>query len=222
MTAKLKAADWQTTPWCGGELLEQLAHDRPYPPFRDLSGSGTVDIRAAMVRLDQLLPPDRSVVTDVGRFAATAWRYLRAAHPSRFAHTANFASIGLGLGNAIGAAFAHPATPTVCVAGDGGFMMNLSEFATAVRNQLPLVVIVVNDGAYGAEYDKLRSHGFDPALCFSQWPDLADVSRAMGGRGITVRTLADLDAITGALTAPVAGPLLVDVRMDPGLDIDLE
>lgn len=222
MTAQLNAVGWQATPWCGEELAEQLARDRPYPPFRDRSGRDTVDIRTAMVRLDQLLPRERSVVTDVGRFAATAWRYLHAAHPSRFAHTANFASIGLGLGNAIGAAFAHPSTTTVCVAGDGGFMMNVSEFATAVRNQLPLVVIVVNDGAYGAEYAKLRSHGFDPALCFSEWPDLAGVSRAMGGRGITVRTLADLDDATGALTAPADGPLLVDVRMDPGLDIDFE
>jgi thiamine pyrophosphate-dependent acetolactate synthase large subunit-like protein len=177
-----------------------------------------VDLRTVMVRIDEMLPPERSVVTDAGRFLLGPWRYLHVADPQCFVHTTNFASIGLGMGTAIGASVARPGQVTVAVTGDGGFMMHMAEFSTAVRYQLPLVVVVLNDSAYGAEYTGLKHYGFDPGLSFIDWPDFAPVAQALGGRGMTVRTLSDLDALAG-LIEDRGGPILVDVKVDPAVDI---
>ena len=200
------------------DLVERLASASPRDEFEDASGADTVDLRTAMVRLDELLPLNRSVVTDAGRFLLGPWRYLHVSDPLCFVHTTNFASIGLGLATAIGASAARPNQPTVAVVGDGGFMMHLGEFTTAVRHCLPLVVVVLNDGSYGAEYTALKHYGFDPGLSLIDWPDFAPVAEAMGGRGATVRTLEDLEALAEVLSEP-AGPLLVDVKVDPAVDI---
>ena len=109
-----------------------------------------------MARLNELLPADRVVVTDGGRFMGEAWRTIKAAGPASFLPAINFASIGLGLSHAIGASFAAPGRPTVLIVGDGGFMHGgLVEFNTAVRYGRDLIVVVCNDGAYGAEHIKL-------------------------------------------------------------------
>jgi acetolactate synthase I/II/III large subunit len=71
-------------------------------------------------------------------------------------------------------------------------MMGIVEFSTAVRHRLPLMMVVVNDGGYGAERTKLSAYGVDPRHALIAWPDLADADRALGGYGVTVRTLADL------------------------------
>lgn len=202
----------------GQDLAERLAAASPRDEFVDRSDGNTLDLRTAMVVLDEVLPADRSVVTDAGRFLLGPWKYLHVNDPMRFVHTTNFASIGLGIGNAIGAAVAHPESLTVAVVGDGGFMMHLGEFSTAARSKLPLLVVVLNDGSYGAEYTALKLYGMDPDYSLIAWPDLAPVAEGLGGRGVTVRSVEQLtEAVqdAGALT----GPLLLDVKVDPGVDI---
>jgi thiamine pyrophosphate-dependent acetolactate synthase large subunit-like protein len=199
-------------------LAARLASASPRDEFKDRSGEGTLDLRTAMVALDELLPVDRSVVTDAGRFLLGPWKFLHVNDPMRFVHTTNFASIGLGLGNAIGAAVAHPRQLTVAVVGDGGFMMHLGEFSTAARNELPLLVVVLNDGSYGAEYTALKLYGMDPDYSLISWPDLAPVATALGGRGITVRSVDQLtEAVSGIES--LSRPLLLDVKVDPSVDI---
>ena len=110
------------------DLVARLEAAFPRDQFEDHSDGTTLDLRTAMVVLDEQLPVDRTVVTDAGRFLLGPWKYLHVNDSMRFVHTTNFASIGLGLGNAIGAAVAHPEELTVAVVGDGGFMMHLGEF----------------------------------------------------------------------------------------------
>lgn len=200
------------------ELVERLAAASPLDEFEDRSDDGTVDPRTFMVRLDEMLPAGRTVVTDAGRFLLAPWRYLHVSDPCHFVHTTNFASIGLGLGMAIGASMARPDELTVAVTGDGGFMMHMAEFSTAVRYRLPIVVVVLNDGAYGAEYTALKHYGLDPELSLIEWPDFAPVAEALGGRGTTVRTLADLGGLA-ELIEDRTGPLLVDAKVNPAVDI---
>ncbi|MDQ6522828.1 thiamine pyrophosphate-binding protein [Nocardioides sp. LHD-245] len=203
-----------------GDLAELLALEAARP-VASADGPETMDPRTVMRRLDQLLPPDRVVVTDTGRFVYAPWRLLSVRSPQDFTHTCNFASIGLGLGTALGAAVASE-RPTVAVVGDGGGVMNLVELATAVRLGLPLLVVVCNDGAYGMEYRHLRLDGDDPTPARCTWPDFAEVARALGARSATVRTGDDLDAVgpwLASLGADGAGPLLLDVRCDPDVDV---
>ncbi|GGR09620.1 thiamine pyrophosphate-binding protein [Streptomyces netropsis] len=201
------------------ERIEKaMAAYSPQEDFADLSGPDTVDIRSAMIRLDRVLPERRTVVSDIGRFDVGVWPYLRVADPLHFTVMGAFGSIGLGLAGAIGAAMAGEDRPVVATVGDGGFMMHLAELTTAVRQKLPIVVLVLNDGAYGAEHYKLKNHGYDPAHSAFAWPDLADLATVMGARALTVRKAEEIDAV-GELVPTLDGPLLVDVRLDPDVNL---
>lgn len=193
-----------------------LGHD-PRSEFTDRSTNSTLDPRTAMILLDRFLPRERVVVSDVGRFVPSPWRYLHVPHARQFAQTGSYASIGLGISTAIGAAAATPGTLTVGVAGDGGAMMGLIELSTAVRHQIPLVVVVINDRAYGAEYSKFESAGIDPRNSFIAWPELADVARSLGCDGYTVRDAAGLEDAVRGIGVPER-PVLIDIRVDPAVD----
>jgi thiamine pyrophosphate-dependent acetolactate synthase large subunit-like protein len=217
MIEELRAAGVSSTGARDSQLECELSAASSFDDFTDCSSAETVDPRTAMARIDEILPTERVVVTDGGRFVRAAWRFLHVTDPSCFVTTIHFGSIGLGLSAAIGAAAARPEVPTIAVLGDGGFMMNMAEFATAVSNHMRLVVVIVNDGAYGQEYRKLLDYGIDPTYSLNNWPEFAVVAEAMGGRGLTVRSLEQLDVLA-ELLPELEGPLLVDLKVDPALD----
>lgn len=185
--------------------------------FVDQSTQTTIDRRTALQRIDRAIPSDRALVFDGGRFVFGSYGLLTAHEPAGFIHTVNFASIGLGMGNAIGAYFARPDRPVLAVLGDGGFMLGgLNEFNTAVRHGVDAVVIVLNDGAYGAEYDQFKKMDMDPAMSVFAWPDLGPLADALGGQGFTVRNLAELDAALDVIPNRDR-PVLIDIKIDPDI-----
>jgi thiamine pyrophosphate-dependent acetolactate synthase large subunit-like protein len=201
-------------------LARELREWSPSSDFKDQSSADTVDLRAAMITLDQVVPERRNLVADGGRFVMTPWRYVHVDDPLGFVHSVNFGSIGLGLGTAIGVAAARPDRVTVVVLGDGGFMQGMTELRTAVNERLPLIMVIANDGAYGAEWRKLKSYGLDPGFSRTNWCDLAGLAEACGARGYTVRTVEDLEKLKPVF-ADLTGPVLVDVRIDPAIEFDL-
>lgn len=217
MTERLRAAGFVPGSFRTGQLGAGTSARRPRDDFRDRSTRTTLDMRTALIALEEMLPPDKVVVTDGGRFMVPAWRYLHVADPRDFVHTVGFGSIGLGTAAAIGAAVAAPGRLTVGVAGDGGGMMGLIEFSTAVRHRVPFVLVILDDGAYGTEYGKLERHGYDPTSCYVEWPEFAAVATALGGTGVTVRTIEELRATAPLLAGPTT-PLLIDVKADPTVD----
>ncbi|MFE7243002.1 thiamine pyrophosphate-binding protein [Streptomyces sp. NPDC057580] len=200
------------------KVQQRLREHRIADDFQDRTADDTVDVRTAMSRLDEVLPDKRVLVSDIGRFVVGTWPYLHVARPQDFASMGGFGSIGLGLAGAVGAAVARPGDLTVAVIGDGGFMMNMAEFTTAVREKLPLLVVVLNDGAYGAEHYKLIHYGVDPDHSLNAWPELVPLAKAMGARGMTVRKLEELDALRD-IVAELDGPFLVDVKLDPHVNV---
>lgn len=132
-----------------------------------------------------------------------------------FCFTQAYQSIGLGLYTAIGAALAQPNRLPVLGTGDGGFLMSIAELDTAVRLGLPLVVIVYNDSAYGAEVHHFTDGGHD-TVTFPD-TDIASVARGFGAEGVTVRSIDDLDAvrtwIDGYRKAGSARPLVIDAKI---------
>ncbi len=185
--------------------------------FVDRSTDTTVDLRSAAVRLEQMLPANRTIATDAGRFIYQTLPYLSLPEAGCFAGGLAFGSIGLGMGLAIGAGVGRPDRPVVGLFGDGGFMLGgLTEFSTAVREGIDLIAVVANDSSYGAEHVQLHRKGLDPSLSMFEWPDLASVAESLGGRGITVHDLADLEAVREAI-ATRDRPLLIDLRADPAV-----
>ncbi len=196
------------------ELKDKLASSEPERGGCADYENGTVDFRWALQRLNQSLPLDRVLVTDVGRFMFLAWTLVDACDPQSFLTTVNFSSIGLGLSHAIGASFAAQGRPTVLMVGDGGFMNGgLTEFNTAVRHKADLVVILCNDGSYGAEHFKFRGRQMNPANIMFDWPDFAPIAIALGGHGVTVRTQKDFELAEQAI-ARRDRPLLIDLKLD--------
>ncbi|MBE8525009.1 thiamine pyrophosphate-binding protein [Amycolatopsis sp. H6(2020)] len=177
----------------------------------DLSGDGRIDPRTLSRLLDELLPSERIVSIDSGNFMGYPSAYLSVPDEQGFCFTQAFQSIGLGLGTAIGAALARPDRLPVLGTGDGGFHMALSELDTAVRLGLPLVVIVYNDAAYGAEIH----HFGDADLTTVRFPDsdLAAIARGFGCTGITVRSAADLSPVHDWLAGPRSHPLVIDAKI---------
>ncbi|TSD53772.1 thiamine pyrophosphate-binding protein [Aeromicrobium piscarium] len=208
MVELLAEAGIQREDWHAGVPAPSAAA----PP---VAARGTVDAGAALDLLNRLLPAERLVVTDTGRFVYTAWRRLGVAHPSSFVHTLNFASIGLGVATGIGASAAHPDRLTVVVAGDGGGMMGLGELTTAVRERLPLLIVIVDDGSYGMEHHALRQAGLDTDYARTSWPSFADVARGYGAEAHTITDLDQLRDVLEHLPAVPAGPVLIDLVVDP-------
>jgi thiamine pyrophosphate-dependent acetolactate synthase large subunit-like protein len=91
-------------------------------------------------------------------------------------------------------------------------MMHLAEFETAVRYGVPVLVVVMNDEALGAELHKSVADGLDPALTRISTPDLGAVGVALGGRGALVRSIDELRAAVSDFVAE-PGPMLLDVRI---------
>ncbi len=200
------------------ELATRLAEFDPYATFTDLSRQGAVDPRTFTLRLDEILPDDRTVVVDAGRFMLQALT-LPVPDPLSLITSHGFGAIGLGMSNAIGAAIARPSCPTVLMAGDGGFMMGgLTEFHTAVEHNLDLIVVVYNDGSYGAEHIQLYRKNMDTKASLHHWPDLPAVMSSLGARSVQVASLDQLDLVAEAVEAREPGqPIFIEVVLDPDM-----
>ncbi|WP_037579002.1 thiamine pyrophosphate-binding protein [Phaeacidiphilus oryzae] len=183
---------------------------------QDISTADRIDPRTLSQELDQLLPAERLVSIDSGNFMGYPSAYLSVPDEYGFCFTQAFQSIGLGLATGIGAALARPDRLPVAALGDGGFLMSVSELETAARLGLPLLVVVYDDAAYGAEV-----HHFGPGtepppdLGAVRFPDrdLAAIGRGFGCEGVTVRQVSDLKAVSAWLEGPRRTPLVVDAKI---------
>ena len=187
----------------------------------DLSGGGRIDPRVLSRELDTILPADRIVSIDSGNFMGYPSTYLKVPDEFGFCFTQAFQSIGLGLSTAIGAALARPDRLPVLGAGDGGFLMGISELETAVRLGVPLVCIIYNDAGYGAEVHHFGA-GADggPAvepvdLSTVTFPDtdIAAIARGFGADAVTVRSVADLEEVRGWVRKRPSRPLVIDAKI---------
>jgi thiamine pyrophosphate-dependent acetolactate synthase large subunit-like protein len=190
-----------------------VREDRRRLDFTEESVPHGIDPRRLLRELDAILPADRALVLDAGAFIGFASRYLSVSHPSRFTFCLDFAAIGLGHGTALGTALARPDTTTVLCIGDGGLMMTLGELETAVRRQVPLVVIVLDDGAYGAERHYLDLMGIDHAESQFGLVPFARLAETLGMPSTTVRTADDL-ALARSLLATGRRPVLIDCKIN--------
>jgi acetolactate synthase-1/2/3 large subunit len=182
-------------------------------PYDDQTGAGRIDPRTLSIALDDLLPPQRTVVIDSGNFMGYPSMFLGVPDAAGFCFTQAYQSIGLGLSSALGAAVARPDRLTVAAIGDGGFLMSVAELATAARLALPLAVVVYNDAAYGAEVHHFGPHGHPLDTVTFPDTDLAAIARGFGCAGATVRSIDDLGAVRDWLAGPRARPLVIDAKV---------
>ena len=146
-------------------LRERIAREVRWRdvPFKDESDGERVDPRTLSIALDDMLPAERVVAVDSGNFMGYPSMYLSVPDADAFCFTQAYQSVGLGLASAIGAAVAAPQRLPVAALGDGGALMGISELETAVRLGLPMVIVVYDDEAYGAEVHHFGPDGLSAA-----------------------------------------------------------
>jgi thiamine pyrophosphate-dependent acetolactate synthase large subunit-like protein len=182
----------------------------------DGDGGRRIDPRTITIALDDLLPAERMVAVDSGNFMGYPSMFLSVPDARAFCFTQAYQSVGLGLASAIGAALAQPDRLPVAALGDGGALMGVSELETVVRLRLPMVIVVYDDEAYGAEV-----HHFGPgghALDTVRFPpaDIAAIGRGFGCAGVTIRGPQDLAPVREWLAGPRDRPLVIDAKVTSG------
>ncbi|WP_158803440.1 thiamine pyrophosphate-binding protein [Acidisoma sp. L85] len=155
---------------------------------------GSVQYGEVMVWLRDRLPPDAIVTNGAGNYTIWVQRFLRfRSFGSQLAPISG--SMGYGLPAAVGAKRIQPGRMVVCFAGDGCFLMNGQEFATAVQYDLPIIVIVVDNGMYGTiRMHQERHYPGRVSGTDLRNPDFAGYARAFGGHGEKVERTEDFEA----------------------------
>lgn len=202
--------------WRTDAVAARFLRDRRPEPTSPAAAPSTIHPETLSAELEAMLPGERTVVVDGGHFLGWPVTGWSVPDPQGFVFTSSgFQSIGLGLAAAVGAHIARPGRLTLLAAGDGGFLMSVSELETLARLRLPILVVVYNDAAYGAEVHHFNTDSGD-GLDLVRFPDtdIAALARGAGAGGVTVRQAPDL-AVVAAWLAKPDGPLIVDAKIDP-------
>lgn len=152
---------------------------------------GLLDPREVIASLEKTLPEDWELVNSGGH---CSWFFAQMpSRPNeRFLTIREFGAIGNGTSFAMGVAAARPDKTVVLFDGDGSFVMHIQELETIKRHGLNILIVLLNDGAYGSEIHKLRSEGFpDTGSVFGR-PDFAAIARGFGIEGKTFTSLNEL------------------------------
>jgi len=113
----------------------------------------------------------------------------------------------------LGAAVARPDRLTVAALGDGGFLMSAAELATAARLGAPLLVVVYNDAAYGAEVHHFGPDGYPLSTVTFPETDLAAIAEGYGCAGATLRATDQLALVRDWLAGPKDRPMVLDAKV---------
>lgn len=193
----------------------RIAEESPFVDREFADIPGTMDPRELIEALDPILPADRVVLHGAGHFLNWVLDGITIPDPGDFIWPGvNFGAIGIGFPIGLGAAAARDDRTPLLFCGDGGLMMSISEIETAVRNDIPAIIVVFNDEALGAEYRLLEAmDGYTDAAAIEA-PDFGDVAESFGAEGHTVRSLDDLESIQDRIDSKPDGPVVVDCKVN--------
>jgi acetolactate synthase-1/2/3 large subunit len=175
---------------------------------------GAVNLGAIMVWLRNELPAEAIICNGAGNFSGWIHRFYRF---RKFAtHAApTSGSMGYGVPAAVAMKLLEPRRPVLCVAGDGDFLMSGQEFATAVQYDLPIIVVVADNGMYGTiRMHQEREYPGRIVATALRNPDFAAYAKAFGGFGATVEKTADFAAAYAAAVKS-GQPAIIHLKLDP-------
>ena len=189
---KLRLADVQR---------EKLAWRAELANWPSPNKKGQIGPRQALAALGRAMPKNAMVATDIGNVCSVANSYLNFDAAPSFLAAMSFGNCGYAYPAAIGAKVGRPDRPAIAYVGDGAWGMSLAEVMTCVRENIPAIAVVFNNGQWGAEkknqIDYFESRYLGTNL---KNPNFADVAEAMGANGITVEHVDEVgDALRGAV-----------------------
>jgi acetolactate synthase-1/2/3 large subunit len=210
--------------WLGHVIEYQDRYPLTYPPT-GLSGP-------YMIEKIYEKASDAIVVTEVGQHQMWAAQYFRYKEPRTLITSGGLGTMGFGLGAAIGAQCANPDKTVINIAGDGCLRMNMNELATAARQKLPIIEIIVNNHVLGMvrQWQTLFYEQHYSATVLDDGVDYVKLSEAMGATATRVTTREEFNAaFARALESKT--PFVIDAIIDsddkvwpmvaPGTAIDM-
>ena len=198
----------------------QLQEWRSLYPYRYRRREGILKPQTVVERLRDLAAArDEETVwtTGVGQHQMWAMQYLACERPRTFITSGGLGTMGYGLPAAVGAKAARPDARVICIDGDGCFQMTCQELATAALEQLPIVVVIINNGWLGMvrQWQELfYAERYAETHLTKQVPDYAQLAEALGAAGFMVDSDDDLDATLEA-AFDCGRTAVVDARVDP-------
>jgi acetolactate synthase-1/2/3 large subunit len=214
LTRVIEPQTGRTEPW-----LRQIADWRDQFPLRYRQDDSVLKPQRVLQMLQELSAgrDDMIWTTGVGQHQMWAMQYIECERPRTFITSGGLGTMGYGIPAAVGAKAARPDATVVCVDGDGCFQMTQQELATAVLEDLPIIVVIVNNGYLGMVrqwQDMFFEERFSQIHLTQNVPDYAMLARAYGALGFTAETEAELeDALSEALAS--GHTCVVDARVDP-------
>jgi thiamine pyrophosphate-dependent acetolactate synthase large subunit-like protein len=180
----------------GPDMAARIAADSPDAKQFPVQPN-TVDPRQAIREIDRIVPKDWDIVIGGGHYFSIALTHMRGRAPEKYHVIVDFGAIGSGLPAAIGVAAARNDGKVALIEGDGSLLMHVQELETIRRQGIKLLIAIMNDGGYGAEFHKFRAHGHEAAVAqvMHGRGDLAGVATGFGLLGHTVNrsgVMADL------------------------------
>jgi sulfoacetaldehyde acetyltransferase len=185
--------------------LDEWIHEKDEFSLKSIeaAGEGFLHPRQVLRELENALPDDIMISTDIGNINSVANSYLRFEKPRSFFAAMSFGNCGYAFPTIIGAKVAAPDRPAVSYAGDGAWGMSMGETMTCVREDIPVTAVVFNNGQWGAEKKNqvdFYNHRFIAGELENQ--SFAGIAKAMGAEGVVVNRLEDVGpALTNAVDA---------------------
>ncbi len=173
-----------------------------------------------MWELNKFIDDDTVITTDVGQNQMWAMHYLDIKRPRQFISSGSFGTMGFGLPSAIGAKAARPDCRVAAITGDGGLQMVIQELATSVAENLPVVIVLLNNGWLGMvkQWQKLFWDKRYSETYLEDDPDFVQIAKAYHAEGVTVERAGEVgDALKYAFDC--GKTCIVDIHVDPEEDI---
>ena len=178
-----------------GEWLNELEqYDQKYPLPTKMSNSDSVSPQDVLEAVRVIFGDDTIIVTDVGQHQMTTVQHYKFTKPRSFLSSCGLGTMGYGMGAAVGAQMGNPDSPVVLITGDGCFHMNMAEFAVAVTNDLPMVVIIMNNGVLGMvrQWQSLFYAQRYSNTTLNRKTDYVKIAEAFGGVGLRISSTQDI------------------------------
>lgn len=178
--------------------------------------SRKLDARGIIETLRAKAPEGTVVTTEVGQNQMWSALFWKTDRPGKFVSSGGLGTMGFGLPSALGATFAVPEGPVLCIAGDGSLLMNIQELETCVRYNLPVKTIILNNGTLGMvkQWQELFFQERYAETCQAPVCDFAALARAFGAEGYRVNDLDELESVLDDIMNK-PGPAVVECPIRP-------
>jgi len=202
------------------DWLTQIDRWREEHPLRYVQSNGHLQPQDLMIEMYRRSNDEAIVVADVGLnqiWAALWWNYAR---PGLFINSGGAGTMGFALPAAIGAKIARPEKPVWVVAGEGGFVMTAQELSVAVKHQLDINIVILNNFTLGMvrQFQDDFYGGIRSEIDLTEMPDFVKLADAYGLVGLRIESADQIPAAFD-LAERTPGPVLLDCRIDPDANV---